>query len=51
LSCIRLPPSGAVGAIAKPGGDADIARVVDFAARRRRGELHLSPPEPLRLIG
>ena len=43
--------SGALGVITKPCDDEDIARVVDFAARRRRGELHLSPPEPLRLVG
>ena len=43
--------SGALGVITKPCDDEDIARVVDFAVRRRRGELHLAPPEPLRLVG
>jgi DNA-binding response OmpR family regulator len=43
--------TGALGVVTKPCDDEDIARVVDYAIRRRRGDLTLAPPEPLRLVG
>ena len=44
-------PAGALGIVTKPCDGDDIARVVDFAARRRSGERHQSPPRPLHLVG